>query len=134
MKAAPFLVIATPLLVAPGQPKPIAQAEIEARYSAEFGECLKDGLATADTVFCVTTEAGQQESRLDRALAAALKRVSARRRPALRSAQAKWEEQSRAKCDAAVAGEPFERVADAERGQCLLDETIRRTIEIERIR
>jgi uncharacterized protein YecT (DUF1311 family) len=126
--------MASALLVAAGQPKPIEQADIEARYSDSFTECTRDALATADTVFCVVTEAKTQEPKLDEALAAALKALPARRKAALRLEQAAWRKDAAAKCDQAVADEQFERVAQAKRGQCMLDETIRRTLELERSR
>lgn len=121
-------------LAAAAQPKEIAHSEIEARYSAEFADCLRDGMATADTVFCVDTEAKLQEPKMEKALQAALKRVPPKRRGSARAAQSKWVRDSRARCDEEVKDEPFERVADARRGQCMLDEIIRRTIELERLR
>jgi uncharacterized protein YecT (DUF1311 family) len=126
------LLFAAVMLVATGQPKPIEQADIEARYSDTFSECTRDALATADTVFCLTKEAEIQEPKLEKAYAATLKRLTPKRKAALRSAQANWRKEAQAKCDEAAAGLEFERVAEAERGQCMLDATIRRTIELER--
>jgi uncharacterized protein YecT (DUF1311 family) len=129
-----MIAIASLALVAAAQPKPIEQADIESRYSDSYTECTRDALATADTVFCVVTESKAQEPKLDEALAAALKALPAKRKTALRLAQAAWRRGAAAKCDQAIADEQFERVAQAKRGQCMLDETIRRTLELERSR
>lgn len=114
--------------------KTIDAAEIAARYSGSFGECQNAALATADTIFCITVEANHQESRLEDAFAAAVKRLPAKRKVALRSTQLQWRKQARSKCNEAAAGEPFERIAEARRGQCMLDSIIERTIELERSR
>jgi uncharacterized protein YecT (DUF1311 family) len=105
--------------------------DVQAHYSETFTACLADALATADRVFCIAAEAQRAEPALEKALEEALNRLSPKRRTAFRSAQAEWRSTVRAKCDSEVADEEFERVAQANRGQCMLDETIRRTIELE---
>jgi uncharacterized protein YecT (DUF1311 family) len=107
------------------------QADVQAHYSESFTTCLDDALATADAVFCIAAEAQRVEPKLEQMLDEAMKRLSAKRRAAFRSAQMEWESKTRAKCDSEVEGEVFERIAQARRGQCMLDETIRRTIELE---
>ena len=119
---------AAPSAVAAGQ------ADVQAHYSESFTTCLEDALATADTVFCIAAEAQRVEPKLEQMLDEAVKRLSAKRRAAFRSAQVEWVSKTRAKCDSEMEGEIFERSAQARRGQCMLDETIRRTIELERKR
>lgn len=109
-------------------------AAAEVHYSAGFTACRSAALATADVVFCIMTEAKVQEAKLDSALAQALKRLPAKRRAALRTAQAEWHRRAAAECDESVKDRTFERMAEAERGQCLLDSMIRRTAEIEKKR
>ena len=131
MKKAMLTICCAGALVAASEPEPPAEADIEARYSEAFVECRQDSMATADLIFCVRTESERQEAKLEAALASAVKRAPARRKAALRATEANWLKSAQAKCDDAVADEQFERVGVARRGQCMLDETIRRTIELE---
>jgi uncharacterized protein YecT (DUF1311 family) len=118
-------------IAAAGSGATAAEPEIEARYSDSFVECRDDSMATADVIFCLRTESERQEAKLQSAFAAALKRAPARRKAALRAGEANWLKKTQVKCDLAVADEQFDRLAAAKRGQCMLDETIRRTIELE---
>ena len=129
----PLLTICCALVaVAAAEPEGLApDPEVEARYSDSFVECRQDSMATADLIFCVRTESERQEAKLESAFAAALKRASPKRKAALRASEASWLKAAQQKCDDAVADGQFERVAAARRGQCMLDETIRRTIELE---
>jgi uncharacterized protein YecT (DUF1311 family) len=121
-------------LAAAAQPRPIEQPAIQARYSVDYTECIADSMATPDIVFCTQVESRQQQSRLQSAFRRALERLPARRKASFRTAQALWLTGAGTRCDKAVADEQFESVKSAKRGQCMLDETIRRTIELERRR
>ena len=118
----------------PAEPQPIGQAEVEARYSDLYVECARDAMATADTIFCISTEAVRQEPKLEQALAAALKSAQSKRRAALGKAQSAWRDKALADCAEAAAAIEFERGANIVRGQCMLDAMIRRTLELERAR
>jgi uncharacterized protein YecT (DUF1311 family) len=121
-------------LAAAAQPAPVEQSNVQARYSADYTECIADSMATPDVIFCTQVEDRQQQARLQSAFRKALERLPARRKAPFRTAQAMWLTGAGARCDKAVADEPFESVKTAKRGQCMLDETIRRTIELERRR
>jgi len=127
-----FLAAAALVTAAGADGAPVDAPDVQARYSESFTECTRDSMATADTVFCIASEAKHQEPKLEQAYVMALKRATAKRKPAIRSAQVAWRKKAQADCDAAAAGEQYERIAEATRGQCMLDATIRRTIELER--
>lgn len=129
-----FLPAAALATAAVAHDAPADPPDVQAHYSETFTECTRDSMATADTVFCIASEAKHQEPKLEQAYVAALKRAAAKRKPAIRSAQVAWRKKAQADCDAAAAGEQYERIAQATRGQCMLDATIRRTIELERKR
>ena len=122
------------LISAAAEGAPADPPDVQARSSEAFTECTRDSMATADTVFCIASEAKHQEPKLEQAYVGALKRAAAKRRPAIRNAQVAWRKKAQVDCDAAAAGEQYERIAQATRGQCMLDATIRRTIELERKR
>lgn len=131
------MVLLPALLILSAHSAPLAappQLEVEARYSPTFGECIDASMATADRIFCLQAEIGRQEATLKSAYARAAKRLPPRSRRALNASQASWKGKAETECLSQTSGEEFETVAAADRDQCLLDATIRRTMELERRR
>ena len=69
-----FLPAAALATAAAAHDAPADPPDVQAHYSETFTECTRDSMATADTVFCIASEAKHQEPKLEQAYVAALKR------------------------------------------------------------
>ncbi len=111
-------------------------AHINARYTRDYDRCLKAGDAakgvTSAMMDCIGLEIDRQDARLNQTY----KRVMARLNPAgktsLRSAQRGWIKQRDARCRRESDANGGGTLSGITYASCILDETIKRTIWLER--
>lgn len=122
----PVLSLADP---APSHP------EIDARYSPPYRRCLaRDDLNTILHDQCNAQEMKRQDARLNAVWAVVFKRLDPARRPALRSAERTWIADRQKHCllqSKEAEGGSLEAI---EYSSCMVDETIRCTIWLEKLR
>lgn len=122
----PILTLADP---APSHP------EIDARYSSPYRRCLaRSDLNTILHDQCNGQEMKRQDARLNAVWAAVFKRFDPASKPALRSAERAWIAERQKHCllqSKEAEGGTLEAI---EYSSCMVDETIRRTIWLEKLR
>ncbi|NOW44296.1 uncharacterized protein YecT (DUF1311 family) [Novosphingobium sp. SG751A] len=122
----PILTLADP---APSHP------EIDARYSPPYRRCMaRSDLNTILHDQCNGQEMKRQDVRLNAAWAVTFKRVGPARQAALRSAERAWINDRQKHCllqSKEAEGGTLEAI---EYSSCMIDETIRRTIWLEKLR
>lgn len=114
------------------------QAQIEARYSGDYNRCMATGDA-ADGVdsamaACTDAEIARQDARLNLAYKATLARLTPAQKPALVSSERGWIVRRDNQCDNTAAEFQGGTMAAVVRSGCVLDETIKRTMWLERYR
>lgn len=122
----PILTLADP---APSHP------EIDARYTSPYRRCLaRPDLNTILRDQCNAQEMKRQDARLNAVWAVTFKRLPPARQPALRSAERAWIADRQKHCllqSKEAEGGTLEAI---EYSSCMVDETIRRTIWLEKLR
>lgn len=114
------------------------QSPVEKRYSATFNGCMASGDAaqgiTTGILDCYSPEITAQDARLNQAYKMVMARLNAARKATLRNSERAWIRTRDAQCSKAMdqyEGGSMGRIALA---SCMLDETIKRTIWLERYR
>jgi len=117
---------------------PQTDADVEKRYSAAFNTCTNTGDAargvTPAMMECLSAELERQDARLNQAYTMVMKRLSPKRKTALRTSQRKWIRDRDAKCKRAYDAVGGGTASGLEFQGCMTSETIRRTIFLERYR
>ena len=105
-------------------------ATVEKRFTAEFDKCVRepelDPLAKGN---CIIQERSRQDRALNIAYRQALQRLTLDRRLALRDAERAWIKQVSIYCAL-----PAFQTADGTDSGCMINETIRRTLWLEKLR
>jgi uncharacterized protein YecT (DUF1311 family) len=130
-----FAVMAT-TWVGPAHAKD-SRTAITARYTKAYDECMNTGDAaqgiTPAMRLCVSQELDRQDARLNRTYAMVMKRQNTQGKAALRFSQRGWiikrDKQCRAEADEYEGGTIMPQIYTG----CLVDETISRTIWLEKI-
>jgi uncharacterized protein YecT (DUF1311 family) len=130
-----FAVMAT-TWVGPAHAKD-SRTAITARYTKAYDECMNTGDAaqgiTPAMRLCVSQELDRQDARLNRAYAIVIRRQNVKGKTKLRTLQRVWikerDTQCRAEADEYEGGTIMPQVYTG----CLVDETILRTIWLEKI-
>jgi uncharacterized protein YecT (DUF1311 family) len=110
-------------------------AEIEARYTPHYDHCLNTGDAaegvTPAMAGCVVEELSLQDGALNAEYQRVMRLLAEPQRTALRDAQRQWIADRDQSCaEAANSGGTIDMI---ERPACHLSETVKRTIELERM-
>ncbi len=113
-----------------------SNAQIEARQTPEYMRCLEadGGYSTPGMIGCANAETERQDVRLNQTYKLALGRLSSVKKAHLRSSERKWIERLHGRCVSEAASEEGGSLANVIYANCILDETIKRTIWIEKYR
>lgn len=116
-------------------PPPIDAAAIEQRYTPRYAQCLDTGSAaqgvTTAMVDCIVAELRLQDGALNAEYQRVMSVLPAPQAVLLRARQRRWINERDGKCRAAASsGGSIDRLNGP---ACVLQETVRRTIELERI-
>jgi uncharacterized protein YecT (DUF1311 family) len=107
------------------------------RYTRAYTACLQSGDAAegvpAATVDCTATEIDRQNASLNSKYSALMKRLPAPRKALLRASERAWIITRDKQCQAEIAGDPG-TLSQVVYTDCILDETIKRVLWIERYR
>ncbi len=126
-----FLLMST-LSLAATPTSPVGQ-----RYTRAYTACLQSGDAAegvpAATVDCTATEIDRQNAVLNAKYAALMKRLPAPRKVSLRASERAWITSRDRQCQAEIADDPG-TLSQVTYTDCILDETIKRILWIERYR
>ena len=113
---------------------PRKQPQIEARYTADYRNCLSDpALNTISQDQCNAAEISRQDAALNATWKATLARLAPARVAELRQAERHWIAARKGYCDRAAKEGEGGTIATLLYGQCMIDETIRRTLWLERL-
>jgi uncharacterized protein YecT (DUF1311 family) len=107
---------------------------VEKRYTAAFNQCQKRAVSTSDNEACFNAEFDRQDKILNHAWASTLRRVPPNLRSGLVSAQRKWIAERDQFCNSKAEefrGGTIMRVVYVD---CRVEQTIRRTIWLEKLR
>lgn len=111
-------------------------AQVNARYTRDYDRCLKTGDAakgvTSAMMDCIGLEVDRQDARLNQTYKTAMARLNPAGKTRLRTAQRGWIKQRDARCRReadAVGGGSMSGISYS---SCILDETIKRTIWLEK--
>ena len=111
------------------------QPEIDARYSPRYHTCHSaPGATTYSIDICDAAEMALQDAALNKQWAWTLAAISAGRVPALRVAERAWIRWRSARCDAEAQQYAGGTIMPLIYGGCMIDETIRRTLWLEKLR
>jgi uncharacterized protein YecT (DUF1311 family) len=105
-------------------------AEIEARYSQGFTDCIDRAAATADQIQCTVEEHALQDRALNAAYARAMKQLTPDQQAKLKAAQRAWIPWRDAKC-AALEDIGWGSLSRVSANFCMVETTIERTLELE---
>lgn len=123
-------------LLGPTQSAAQTGEEIAARYSRTWQQCMDmSGGNTGYMMECSGLEFDRQDTRLNQAYKTTMARLTSRQKITLRSFQRKWIRQRNARCDKESEPENGGFPGSIHRiiySACILHETIKRTIWIER--
>ncbi len=111
-----------------------SQAEVDSRRTAAFSQCLNSDLGQSGYGFthCLGEEHARQDKALNQRYRAVMAKLGKRQQQRLRALQRQWIRDRDAACEQAqtrsgsINAQPWT--------QCMIDETIRRTIWLERYR
>lgn len=126
------------MAAAAGAAPALAQTDraVDARYTRAFSACLETGDAargvTSATMSCMGEENDRQDVRLNRAYKAAMKRLNSAKKARLRSSERAWIGQRDSTCKKAADEVGGGSASGLVYSNCFLDETIKRTIWLER--
>jgi uncharacterized protein YecT (DUF1311 family) len=125
--------LAMPLAAQAQWPKPV-----EARLTREYRDCMAGGAAaqgqTLAMKVCQSEEIERQDARLNQAYAMVMRRLSPKRKAALRRSERAWIARRDARCEAAARRYEGGTASGLEYQGCYLRETIARTLWLERYR
>lgn len=111
-------------------PARAASPEIEARYSATFKTCPGMNGSTLEIIGCLSDERELQDKALNATYQKVMADLTAPQKARLRDAQRAWIAYRDAWCGAQQ-DDDWGTLSKIVAAQCLLDETIRHTIELE---
>lgn len=111
------------------------QSQIEKRLSRDYNECMATGDAaggvTSAMMDCTGAEIDRQDARLNQAYVMVMRPLPATKKAALRTLQRAWIKQRDARCTRAAKQDEGGTAAAMTYQDCILDETIKRTIFLE---
>jgi uncharacterized protein YecT (DUF1311 family) len=114
------------------------RTQIQARYSADYGRCMKSGDAangvTAAIMDCNGNEIDRQDARLNQAYKMVMTRLTAPQKTTLRVSERTWITQRDALCHRASSAESGGSLEGIIYSGCILDETIKRLVWLEAYR
>ncbi len=122
--ATAFLLAAAPVVSVAGTP------DVEARYTKAFKNCPGMNGGTAEMVGCIGDETTIQDKKLNDTYKKAMTDLNEGQKAKLRNAQRAWVLYRDAWCEAQHDDE-WGSISTIVANNCVLDETIRRTIELE---
>jgi len=112
-----------------------AQDNVEKRYSREFNQCANDsGGSDPAMVDCYSSEIDRQDARLNQAYVMVMRGLPTARKTALRQSERAWIQQRDLGCKRNAKFEEGGTLYNVIYSGCLLDETIKRIIFLERYR
>lgn len=110
-----------------------AQMSVKTRYSRDFNLCMNDsGGGDAAIIDCNSSEIDRQDARLTQAYVMVMRRLSEPQHTALRQSEREWIKQRDATCTRKAKPEMGGTLYNVVYGSCILDETIKRTIFLEK--
>ncbi len=119
----------------PEQATVVTDADVEARYSATYGTCMSSGDAaegiTSAMADCIGAEIDAQDLKLNTTYKSVMQSLDEAKRPALRQAQRDWIKFRDSKCASEAQSGGSMDVLNS--GGCILNATVRRTMELEAI-
>ena len=107
------------------------KADIEKRYSVIYTDCIRKAGSTADYLSCISAEQNWQNKYLNRRYAELKSTLTPPQRARLEASQRAWNRYRDQWCAAQQDAE-WGSASRIEAAQCLVDQTIARTIELER--
>ena len=114
------------------------QAQVERRYSAVYDRCLATGDAargvTSAMMSCTGAEIERQDARLNQAYRMAMMRLTPAARTRLRASERRWIAQRDRGCRRSARTYEGGTAAGLNYSGCILDETVKRTMWLERYR
>lgn len=123
-----LLAFAATLLAA--APAAAHEPSFEGRYSAAYDACSTEALSTHAMLECSRAEHALQDRALNEAYRKAMAGLNPRQQDKLRSAQRAWLAWRDAKCRS-LQDEDWGTLSGVIASACLVDETVRRLIELE---
>ena len=132
MKSLIITAVAGAALLSAGPASTVDAAQIEARYTPAFGQCLDtpDGQTTAGTIGCIAVELKIQDAALNAAYRSLTAGMNARQQAGLRDAQRAWIAFRDADCASRHDWE-WGSMSTVAANFCVLRRTVERTIELE---
>jgi len=136
---AKFLLLPVAVLIGISQAQAAGKSAVEQRYTATFNRCMPSGGAAQGMTFavrgCLAAETRVQDAKLNQAYKMVMARLPANRQQGLRLSERKWIKTRDAGCakqstEDGLGGDMAIEMQD----QCVLDETIKRTIYLEQYR
>ncbi|MBX7250027.1 MAG: lysozyme inhibitor LprI family protein [Caulobacteraceae bacterium] len=121
------------LIVLAGVPAPVHAADkdqIEKRYSVIYAACMEKAASTADYVDCIGAELTFQDKYLNRRYQDLMAELTPAQKDKLRKAQRDWMAFRDSWC-AAQQDSDWGSLSTIVANQCVLDQTIGRTIDLE---
>ena len=123
-------------ILAPGIATAHSQSQIEARYSAAYNHCMASGEAAqgVDPAMqdCTRQEIDRQNDRLNQTYKTLMARLNAAQKATLRATERAWIGKRDARCRQESAPEEGGTMANLIYSGCILDETIKRTVWLEK--
>ena len=108
------------------------QSQIKKRFSQDYTQCMDaSGGITAEMRDCFGTEIDRQDARLNQAYVMVMRPLPKPRKERLRGLQRTWIKQRDAKCTRASKAAEGGTLAGIIYADCILDQTISRTIFLE---
>lgn len=121
------------LLVATASIGHAASKAVEARYSPSLNECIDHaGYADFAMTDCYDAELSVQDGRLNQAYKMVMTRLSPQRKTELRNAERAWIKKRDLNCELHAAPEAGGTLYNVMLSSCLVNETIQRTIVLEK--
>lgn len=112
-----------------------SKAQVESRYSKDYKQCIATGNAargvTAGIMDCNGTEIDRQDAHLNQAYKMVMVRLAASEKIALRASERSWIALRDARCKRESSAEEGGTLGAVIYSQCILDETVKRTIWLE---
>ena len=130
--------IAAVLLTVTGAAQAQTQAQVERRLSAEYRQCFATGDAargvTSAMMSCTGEEIDRQDARLNRTYRTAMMRLKPAAKARLRASERRWIAERDRGCRRSARTFEGGTAAGLSYSGCILDETVRRTMWLERYR
>lgn len=106
---------------------------VEARYTSAFAACQKKAQFTTDSADCFVAEFARQDAALNRAWRAVFPRIASARQSMLRAAQRRWIAARDPFCRKQSDGFSGGTIAPVIYVSCRVEQTIRRTLWLEKL-